>query len=119
MPHKKSAHAARSKRRDAVKPHWDPERRQLWFASVLVKTFHRIACCQELILAAFEEQGWPSRMDSPLPGGEHAHEALRNAAKKLNQQLNGLFGFHLDGTGKGITWERTVSNRIARRGSNR
>src|SRR5262249_31861554 len=48
-------------------PRWDGERRELWVGNVLVKRFTQPADNQELLLAAFEEEGWPPCLDDPLP----------------------------------------------------
>jgi hypothetical protein len=89
-----------------TRPFWDRERRQLWFGDLLVKRFPRVARCQELILRAFQEDRWPWRIDSPLPGGcSDPHQSLRNAVRKLNQQEHPSIRFRVDGTGQGILWE--------------
>jgi hypothetical protein len=48
-------------------PAWDPARRELRWGDRLVKRFAVPALLQEVILAAFEEDGWPPRIDDPLP----------------------------------------------------
>jgi hypothetical protein len=73
----------------------------------VVKRFRQPAEQQELVLAAFEEQGWPPRIDDPLPGGNgvNAKQRLRDAMKNLNRhQRNRRIRFEADGTGKGILW---------------
>src|SRR5436309_2692415 len=44
-------------------PHWDAERRELRWGRTLVKRLLPTALNQELILAAFEEEGWPAHVD--------------------------------------------------------
>ena len=46
---------------------WDPERRELHVAGLIVKRFKWPAVNQEAILTAFAEEGWPPRIDDPLP----------------------------------------------------
>ena len=45
----------------------DADRRGLHVVDSLVKHFKRSAVNQEILLAAFEEQGWPNRIDDPFP----------------------------------------------------
>ncbi|MCI0462127.1 MAG: hypothetical protein L0Z62_34685 [Gemmataceae bacterium] len=86
-------------------PAWDNQRRQLRFGSRVVKRFQRLAPNLELILAAFQELGWPERIDNPLGGSyKQGHERLRDAIKKLNRGQD-ILRFHADGTGQGIRWE--------------
>src|SRR5207247_2274436 len=72
----------------------------------LAMKFTRPAPNQETVLACFQEDGWPLRIDNPLAGATHkeAHEKLRDAVKKLNHNQH-LLAFHLDGTGEGVIWE--------------
>src|SRR5262249_19894178 len=49
-------------------PVWDSDRRELRFHEILVKQFKLPAPNQEMVLAAFEEEDWPPRIDDPLPG---------------------------------------------------
>jgi hypothetical protein len=88
-------------------PHWDRTRRQLLWRSKLVKHFRVPAPNQELILSAFEEEGWPSRVDDPLPLCREidARIRLHDAIKRLNCcQIEILLHFGGDGTGRGIRW---------------
>src|SRR5262245_29734076 len=93
-------------------PHWDRHRRALWFGEILVKRFRVPADNQELILVAFEEQGWPGRIDDPLPrnGIADPSERLHGAIKRLNGcQAQQVLRFSADGRGKGIVWEAIVA----------
>ncbi len=47
-------------------PHWDGELRVLMIHGLVVKRFRTPASSQELILATFQEDGWPLRIDDPL-----------------------------------------------------
>ena len=88
-------------------PTWNSERRELRLGGIVVKRFRQPAKNQETILAAFQEEGWPSRIDDPLPGGDNgaAQDHLHDAIRRLNQQKKRLIRFLSDGTGKGILWE--------------
>ena len=57
------------------------------------------------ILDAFEEEGWPPRIDDPLPGGRNQKRLHRTIAV-LNPDTIGM-KFHADGSGEGIRWELT------------
>src|SRR5690606_33281778 len=48
-------------------PCWHAETRELWIGDKLAKRFKRHAENQEIILNAFQEEGWPARIDDPLP----------------------------------------------------
>ncbi len=88
-------------------PRWDADRRQLWFREQLVKCYRVPAASQETILAAFEEDGWPPRIDDPLGhiNGHDPQERLHEAVKGLNRgQMRRLLVFHRDGSGEGVTW---------------
>lgn len=91
----------------ASKPRWDAERRELWFDGVLVKRFRKPGPNQELILAAFERQGWRKRIDDPLPHDEDISpvDRLHDAAKRLTASLAvPLLKFGGDGKGTGVCW---------------
>ena len=91
----------------APTPLWDADRRELRLGSVVVKRFRQPARNQETILAAFEEDGWPPRVDNPLPanGDTDAVDRLHEAVKKLNRGTRGLLRFYSDGAGLGVLWE--------------
>jgi hypothetical protein len=91
-------------------PIWDGERRELRMGKLVVKRFRQPAKNQELILAAFEEDSWPPRIDNPLSsnGDTDAVDRLHDAVKKLNRQRKKLIHFRSDGRGLGVMWERTA-----------
>jgi hypothetical protein len=73
-----------------------------------VKRFRVPALNQELILAAFEEEGWPPHLDDPLPqeANTDPKQRLQDTIKRLNRhQVNRLIHFRGDGSGTGILWE--------------
>jgi hypothetical protein len=89
------------------KPQWDAQRRELRFQGVVVKRFRKPAPNQELILAAFEESGWPPRIDDPLPPHSDIPptDRLHDTLGRLNRTLrNPLIRFGGDGGGEGIYW---------------
>jgi hypothetical protein len=82
-------------------PRWDRERRELWYGERLLKRYRRPAPHQEAILSAFQEEGWPSRIDDPLKPGKR-----KDALQGLNSALaNQPLQFEGDGTGEGILWK--------------
>jgi len=90
------------------RPRWKQLARELWFGGVLVKRFCVPARNQTLILAAFEEEGWPPRMDDPLPpvAGTNCKRRLHNAINCLNRAHRArVMRFFGDGTGTGICWK--------------
>jgi hypothetical protein len=91
----------------APRPHWDGQTRRLCWRGLLVKAFRQPAPNQELLLAALEEEGWPPRIDDPLPQerGQDPRDRLREAVKALNNnQVHPVLRFWRDGTGHGVTW---------------
>jgi hypothetical protein len=89
-------------------PRWDAECRELRWGAKLVKRFRVPALNQELVLAAFEEEGWPPHLDDPLPKDANydAKQRLQDTIKRLNRhQVNRLLHFRGDGSGTGILWE--------------
>jgi hypothetical protein len=97
----------------AIVPAWDSARRELRLGKNVVKRFRQPAKNQETILAAFQEEGWPPRIDDPIPGDDaHAKDRLRDAVKKLNRQAILLIHFLSDGKGQGVLWQiRNQQNR--------
>lgn len=92
----------------AAKPHWDPELRKLYLGNHLVKRFKWPAMNQEAVLCAFQEEGWPERIDDPLPPQpeQDPKRRLADTIKCLNRkQATRLLHFRGDGTGEGVIWE--------------
>jgi hypothetical protein len=91
-----------------LKPHWDPIRQELTLDDRVVKRFKVPAQNQELVLAVFQEEGWPLRIDDPLPyqGDQDPKRRLHDTINALNRrQVNELLRFLGDGKGSGIRWE--------------
>jgi hypothetical protein len=92
----------------AVKPWWNSTRRELGLNGTVVKRFRVPAQNQELILRAFEEEGWPDHIDDPLPvhGEIDPPTRLHDAINRLNGcQIHRLLRFSGNGSGTGVCWE--------------
>ena len=104
-------------RAGALIPHWDAGLRELRLGDHVVKRFRRLSPNQERILAVFEEEGWPPRIDDPLPrhpDGE-SKRRLHDTIKGLNhKQQQPLIHFLGDGTGEGVSWALTAAAREER-----
>ncbi|MDH3717264.1 MAG: hypothetical protein OES79_03995 [Planctomycetota bacterium] len=89
-------------------PHWDRDRQELRVGEVVVKRFKAPAANQETILAVFDEEGWPPRIDDPLspcPDLEpkrRLHDTINSLNRNQKTRLLRFFG---DGSGTGIRWE--------------
>ncbi|OAI54591.1 hypothetical protein AYO44_03355 [Planctomycetaceae bacterium SCGC AG-212-F19] len=97
-------------------PSWDGMARELYVGGLVVKRFKQPAASQETILAAFQEDGWPFRIDDPLPPLPHrdAKRHLHDTINNLNRhQLHPLIRFLGDGKGEGICWELRTSEPAA------
>ena len=90
-------------------PRWDGCLRQLVFGATIIKRFRLPSPNQIAILAAFEEEGWPPRIDDPLPQSQdqepkrRLHDTIRNLNRCHRLKL---IRFQGDGTGQGILWNR-------------
>lgn len=92
---------------DTLRPIWDGQRRQLRVGRVIVKQFKVPAANQEAVLATFEEEGWPVRVDDPL-----TPHPKQNAKRRLHDTINSLnrnqrhprLRFMGDGSGEGVRW---------------
>ena len=94
-------------------PQWDGQRRVLRFEGQVVKHFKVPSSNQEVILAAFQEEGWPTAIDDPLPFAVDLAPKyrLRQAIRRLNNnQENRLLRFRGDGTGERILWEEAADS---------
>jgi hypothetical protein len=91
----------------ASTPHWDREGRVLSVAGRIVKQYRVPSPNQEAVLAAFHEEGWPRRIDDPLPpqAEQDPKYRLHFTIHRLNQsQKQCLIRFFGDGTGEGVCW---------------
>ena len=97
--------------RSAPVPTWDRDRQELRLAGKLIKQFKVPAANQEMILAAFEEEQWPPRVDDPLPPhpAQDSKRRLHDTINSLNRShKNALIRFLGDGSGQGVRWEPVV-----------
>ena len=89
------------------KPSWDRDRKVLYFSEWIIKQFRWLAVNQETVLMAFEEDGWPTRIDDPLPRrvNQDPKQRLHDTIKCLNRNHSKrVIRFNGDGTGEGIRW---------------
>ncbi len=111
LPPREPVFAADRRSSPAETPQWNAERHELLVRSRVVKRFKTPALNQEMILTVFEEEGWPARIDDPLPPQTDLdpRRRLHDAIKCLNRhQVNRLIRFRGDGTGEGVAWELIV-----------
>jgi hypothetical protein len=99
----------------AMSPTWDRDRQQLRVGKLIVKEFKVPASNQEAILAAFQEENWPPRIDDPLSPvpDQDPKRRLHDTINSLNRnQKQSLIRFLGDGSGQGVRWEfnRTAKN---------
>jgi hypothetical protein len=97
-------------------PCWDAAAQVLQLAGRVVKRYLHPSPNQELVLAAFEEEGWPRRIDDPLrPAvGVDPKQRLRDTIRTLNaKQENRLIRFRAAGTGEHVIWESVEASVIA------
>ncbi|HYW78952.1 MAG TPA: hypothetical protein VE890_05215 [Thermoguttaceae bacterium] len=91
-----------------VVPKWDHDLAELHLGDRLVKRFRVPAVNQEKILAAFEEERWPVRIDDPLPPrpDQLPKRRLHDTINALNRnQKFPLIRFLGDGRGEGVRWK--------------
>jgi hypothetical protein len=92
----------------AQRPLWDPLHRELRYAGQVIKRYRVPAPNQELILSAFQEEGWPEFLDDPLPpvDEQDPKHRLQVTIKSLNRnQVAALIRFHGNGNGLQVFWE--------------
>jgi hypothetical protein len=90
-----------------LRPFWDGDLRELRCGDLVIKRLGRRATRQEPILATFQEDGWPHRIDDPLPGedGVVRWQRLHDAINHLNRAHRyAILRFRHDGSGEGICW---------------
>jgi hypothetical protein len=98
-------------------PWWDAIARELRLAGQLVKRYGHASPNQEAVLAAFQEEGWPRRIDDPLSPvrGLDPKRRLRDTVFTLNaKQQNRLIRFRAGGTGEHVLWELTAQQTAIR-----
>lgn len=90
-----------------VVPHWDADLQELRVNGLVVKQFKVPAPNQEMVLAAFEEEHWPPRIDDPLPpqSDQEPKRRLHDTIVSLNRShKHRLIRFMGDGSGEGVRW---------------
>lgn len=93
---------------------WDQDSRKLFANDAVVKRFRWPAMNQEAVLSVFQEEGWPTRIDDPLPPAAELDpkRRLADTIKCLNRKHETetpLIRFMGDGTGQGVLWESLLS----------
>jgi hypothetical protein len=94
-------------------PQWDKHARILRVGEQVVKHFRVPASNQELILSAFQEEGWPPSIDDPLPPAPEidAKRRLHDAINRLNgNQKVRLLVFKGNGNGRGVYWTHATES---------
>jgi hypothetical protein len=87
-------------------PEWNAENGELRFRGKLVRTLRvggRPTNIQRIV-DAFQEEGWPTSIDNPLPGGPN-QQRLHATLQSLNEGLKGI-RFHGQRGGRAIRWAR-------------
>jgi len=88
-------------------PVWDEACGELTFRGLLIKRFRVPAPNQSAILSSFQEEGWPHRIDDPLPPVPDVEPKirLRDTVKCLNRSREtAKIHFTGDGRGTGVVW---------------
>lgn len=94
-----------------ARPWWDRDRQELRLGEFVVKQFKVPAPNQEMVIAVFQEEGWPPRIDDPLPPRSDLDpkRRLHDTINSLNRnQKTPLIRFLGDGSGQGVRWEPTT-----------
>jgi len=95
-------------------PQWDAASLELRLGDVLLRQLREDAANQIRILAAFEEEGWPTRIDDPLPphGDVDPRQRLRDTIRRLNQRhkVNAL-RFSAAGHSEQVCWRLVRESR--------
>jgi hypothetical protein len=88
------------------KPRYDSINRTLWWRGRVVKQLEREAANQEEVLLAFEEAGWPPRIDDPLPREVERDPKLRlrETVRSLNDKRKWR-GIRFRASNGGVRWE--------------
>ena len=93
-----------------VLPLWKLASRQLCVDTLVLHEFPRRAVNQVRVVTVFQEDGWPERVDIPLPdtaegtAGRHLKDAV--VALNRGQRVRLLhFRFHTDDDGESVSWE--------------
>lgn len=86
---------------------WDKQLGELRLdGDVIRRVRPGVATNVDIVLDAFQEDGWPKRIDSPLRGYAQDKATISDTVKSLNNKLQ-MIRFFADGSKEGITWELT------------
>jgi hypothetical protein len=87
------------------RPRWNADTGELWFDGELIRSVKHPAQAKNIvrILAAFEESGWPPRVDDPITSGGES-DTRRRAIESLNKGLTRI-RFSCAGDGESFGWE--------------
>ena len=104
----------------AATPHWDNDTQKLSYLNQTVRKVMRPKQAYNIvtILNAFQDAGWPHRIDDPF-GRKPSDDTRRRDISNLNKGLrNGRLKFACDGNGTGFVWnkiEKPKSKKPAKR----
>jgi hypothetical protein len=103
---------AGSEKKTLLTPSWDRDLQELRVGRTIVKKFRVPAPNQEVILAVFQEEGWPVFIDDPLSSSDiDPKRRLHDTINSLNRnQQNHLIQFRGNGSGDGVRWELVNSS---------
>ena len=90
--------------KDVLQPTWDKALSQLLFDDEVVRKVSPQAANLIKILDAFQEDGWPKKIDSPFSPCEDGKQKRRDAIRELNKKLRKI-RFESDGSGEGLLWK--------------
>ncbi|MEI8211022.1 MAG: hypothetical protein WCI02_02660 [Planctomycetota bacterium] len=97
------------------KPSWNRMTRCLEFDGKLVKRFSVPAPIQEMILSVFQEEGWPTIIDDPLPpiACHDSKQRLRDTVRCLNRshREKDLIKFCTVDNGESIQWSPALTKK--------
>ena len=107
-------------RSTAATPHWNNDTKKLSYLNQTVREVVRPKQAYNIvtILNAFQDAGWPHRIDDPF-GRKPSDDTRRRDISNLNKGLrNGRLKFACDGNGTGFVWnkiEKPKSKKPAKR----
>lgn len=96
-----------------MKPHWNRFSRELEYKSKVVKKFkQRGNRMSFIVLDAFQEDGWPGTILSPVRPrrGTPYDQVIREAVQSLNESFRGtIIKFYADSRNDSIGWMLNVN----------
>ena len=99
---------AQSKSLERIVPGWNKARGELTYDGKVIRRVQAGRAKNIVkVLDAFQEDGWPDRIDDPLSPSKD-QQRLHETIASLNENMAlPLVHFRADGTGQGIVWEAT------------